>query len=501
LSFTRENAGLLRGAGILAGAAFLVKAIGGFLRIPLTRMMGPEGMGLYQMAYSVYGLMISVFVSGFPLAVSRMVAEARARGAAPEAVLRASLGLLVMTGAVGSVFLYRGADFLAGTVMGDPRAAGSIRAIAPALVMVSAMAALRGYHQGLNRQEPTALSQVAEQIVRVVTALTLVAVSLPLGLARAAQGAALGTSAGSVAGLTTLVVITRLGPRGRCGASVAGMLALKTAGLAVPTSLAALLLPALDALNAVLLPRRLIQAGLETETATALYGQLAGVALPLMGLPAIISISMAAALVPQVAISHSSGRKSTAAMSALTALRFTIYTAMPATTGIMVLARPLGETVFSLPEVVPLIALVAPGCLFLALQQSTTGILLGLGRPLIPGASLLLALSLTGSLLYLLAPIPGWGIMGAAGGLALGLGVACCWNLYFTTRAVTLPIWGDALRLIVASAAMAAMVGAVYPGLSYWAGEWGGLALAVLVGVGVYLASTARLLLSWLRAG
>lgn len=499
MNFSRDSSGLIRGAGVLVGAAFLVKGMGGILRIPLTRMMGPEGMGLYQMAYSIYGLMISVFVSGFPLAVSRMIAEARAHRTSPGAVLRAALILLLLTGLLGSLALYLGAGFLAASVIGDPRAAAPIRAIAPALVIVSCMAALRGYNQGLGRMEPTALSQLLEQLVRVLTALALAGACLPLGLERASQGAALGTTAGATAGLIVLVLMTKVSRSGREQRGTSRLLAARTVGLAVPTSLAALLLPALDALNAILLPRRLIQAGLEPQVATALYGQLAGVALPLMGLPAVISISLAAALVPRLTESSSRGRASVTAGNALTAIRLTVYTALPASAGVMAMARPLGETVFALPEVTPLIAIVAPGCLFLAVQQTTTGVLLGLGRPLVPAGGLLLALGLTGAIVHGLSPIPGWGIFASAAGLALGLALAAIWNVYFVARSLPLPLPGEVLRLFMVSVFMGLTVYLIYPLMAGSLGEWLGVAVAVVTGSLLYGLSTLSLLMKWLK--
>ncbi len=483
-----HRGGLVRQASVLAGAGFLVKIIGGLLRIPLTRMMGPEGMGLYQMAYSVYGLLITLCVSGFPLAVSKLVAESRARCQSPALVFRACVVMLGLVGVITSAWLYAGADFLAAKVLGDPRAAIPIRGIAPAMVLVAMMAVFRGYFQGHQRMGPTALSQIVEQVTRVTMSLALVSICLPLGLGYAAGGASFGTTLGALAGMLLLIGIyrrheERVGAK-KDGGPGEGMM-IRVISLAVPISLGALLLPGLDALNAFLIPSRLQAVGMDVSQATGLYGQLAGVALPMMGLPAVASISLAASLVPAVAAASASRDASLVAIHAGTAMTLALMLSLPAAGGLWVLSGPISSTLFHLPQVGPLLRIVAPGCIFLSLQQTSTGILLGLGRPSVPVASLILGLSVNGVLVHALTVLPGVGITGAALALPSGLLTASVFNLWFLRRILgQLPV--PVFRPLLAVGAMMAVVMVAYPALLPGLGDWGALIASVVLGAGAY---------------
>lgn len=68
----------LKGAAILGIAGLIVKVLGAFYRIPLSNMIGSEGMGYYQTAYPLYTLLVAISTSGFPTAIAKIVAEKRA---------------------------------------------------------------------------------------------------------------------------------------------------------------------------------------------------------------------------------------------------------------------------------------------------------------------------------------------------------------------------------------------------------------------------------------
>ena len=175
----------LKGALILTVAGIIVKVIGSVNRIFLSRLLGGEGIGLYQMAYPIYLLALSISSAGIPVAISILVAEKAAlqdyRGA--NRVFRISLILLTITGAVFSVILFFGAGWLIkNQFVRDPRAYYAIAALSPALFFVTILSSYRGYFQGMQMMLPTGVSQIAEQFVRVVTmvGVTVVPPSWPM---------------------------------------------------------------------------------------------------------------------------------------------------------------------------------------------------------------------------------------------------------------------------------------------------------------------------------
>ena len=198
----------LKGTFILTIAGFVVKVIGSLNWIFVSRILGGEGIGLYQMAFPIYFFAMTVSQAGVPVAISIITAERVALkdiyGA--KRVFRISMGLMLVTGLLFSVLTYFAADWLIEWhFIRDARAYLSMVVLAPTVFFVTLLAASRGYLQGWQRMTPTAVSQIVEQIFRVITMILLAQLFLPWGLEYASAGASLGALAGAVTGLIVLV--------------------------------------------------------------------------------------------------------------------------------------------------------------------------------------------------------------------------------------------------------------------------------------------------------
>ena len=197
----------LRGALILTVAGLMVKVIGSVNRILLSRLLGGEGIGLYQMAYPFYLLMLSICSAGVPVAVSIIVAEKVAKDDYAQAhrVFKVTLGLMAAFGLVFSLVLYGSAGLLVNSGwIRDSRAYYALVVLTPAVFFSSILASFRGYFQGYQMMTAPAVSQILEQLVRVMTMIGLAYFLLPYGLEYAAAGAAFGAIPGGLAGLLVL---------------------------------------------------------------------------------------------------------------------------------------------------------------------------------------------------------------------------------------------------------------------------------------------------------
>jgi len=471
----------VRGATLLAAASLFSRLLGGLARIPLTRLLGGEGMGLFQMSYVLYGLAITFSVSGLTVATSRLVAEALAHERPREAwgVLGRALLLGLLTGLAFWVILDRGAVFLAGKVLGDERAAAALRAVAPAVVPVSLISALKGYFQGHQDMAPTSSSQVVEQVVRVAAMLLAVWALRGGEVGAVVGGVAYGNLVGAGGALVFLVLmldrrrgrepsarggrrLDRVRPPGpsrlvlppRPSATTGRIL-----GLALPVTMGAVVMPLMDAMQTFLIPGRLQAAGFDPRQATYLYGQLHGMAFPLAGLPAIAASALAAALVPAIADALARGAAAQLQSRISTALRLTVLLSLPATIGLLVLAAPLNQMLFGIPEAgVPLLY-VSAACLLIAVQQTTAGVLQGLGLVSVPVYGLAAGLAANTAVTYYLTAIPALGINGAALGIVAGFGVAAAVNLVVVVRRTGLRL--DATGLLVRPAVATGMMALV----------------------------------------
>lgn len=148
---------LVGGAAVLAVGSIIAKLIGAFYRVPLTNILGAEGMGIYQLVFPVYALFMTLSTAGIPTALSRIVAEHRARGEGAKKYLAAALLTLVALSALAGILVTALSRVLA-EWQGNPAAAGGYVAIAPAIFFVGVIAGLRGWFQGEMYMLPTALS-------------------------------------------------------------------------------------------------------------------------------------------------------------------------------------------------------------------------------------------------------------------------------------------------------------------------------------------------------
>ena len=310
----------LKGTFVLTIAGFVVKVIGSLNWIFVSRILGGEGIGLYQMAFPIYFFAMTVSQAGVPVAISIITAERVALkdiyGA--KRVFRISMMLMVLTGLLFSILTYLAADWLIEwQLIRDARAYKAVVVLAPTVFFVTLLASSRGYLQGWQRMTPTAVSQIVEQIFRVVTMIVLASLLMPWGLDYAAAGASLGAFAGAVTGLIVLVYFhiklerdiardygTELKPLPNVPYETRFSIIHRIFKLALPVSAASIMLPVVSNLDLMIVPQRLEAAGYSISEATELFGYLNGMAVPLVNLATILTASMAMSIVPAISESR-----------------------------------------------------------------------------------------------------------------------------------------------------------------------------------------------------
>lgn len=200
--------GFLGGAALLTAAVAVSKLLGALYKIPLGNLLGSRGMGCFQAAYNVYGVLLTLSTAGLPLAMSRLIAQSRGRPRRQRRIFHVALALFLALGLVGSGVMLTFPRQLAG-LLHNELAAPSIRVLAPALLAVCLLSAIRGYTQGQGQMLPTAVSQVVESAGKLVVGLgltwyllTVRGVSPEIG----AAGAMAGVTVGSLLALLVLTL-------------------------------------------------------------------------------------------------------------------------------------------------------------------------------------------------------------------------------------------------------------------------------------------------------
>ncbi len=435
----KKGKNFIRGAAILTAAGLIARVMGFVYRVILTRIIGAEGMGLYQMAYPIYTILLVVSRSGIPIALAKLIADRIARGKNKEAykIFKVARSLSIGVGLIFSFIMAFLARPLINILSLDPRAYYAVLAISPAIFFVSIMATYRGFFQGLQTMVPTAYSQIIEQLVRMLTMIGLVIILIRYGLKFAAAGASFGAVTGAFAGLLTLIYIYYKRKKNiwdfmQNGVEVStSSLAIikEIAVLGIPITMGALVQPLMNLVDLIFVPQRLQVAGFLVEEATTLYGRLSAVAMPLVNFPTIITISLAASLVPSISEAFALKEHNLIRRRTQTALRLTILISLPSSVGLFVLARPITAVIFSEPAASVPLRFVAWGVLFIALQQTSSAILQGIGKTVIPARNLLIGAVANGIINYTLTAIPVFNIKGAALGTTTGFALAAFLNL------------------------------------------------------------------------
>ncbi|WP_020620845.1 putative polysaccharide biosynthesis protein [Paenibacillus daejeonensis] len=518
----------LRGAVWLGAAALISKVIGTLQKIPLQNLAGDRVFGIYNAVYPFYQLLLFLATAGIPVAVSLLVAERRESGddEGMHRVLRTAVALLGLCGAIGFAVMWASAGTVAGWI-GDDEAAAAIRMASLALWFVPAMAALRGYFQGMERMQPSAFSQVIEQSVRVVVMLLLLYAGLTWGWSDRglASGALAGSAAGGAAGLVTMLVFWwQAERRGRghvkrkvgvakgdlaeaAGRSTAAGLPVirRLVALAVPVALGSIALPIFGIVDAFTVPRLLQQGGLEAAQAMERFGQYSR-AQPLVQLVVMVAGAGAGALVPALAAARARGDLVQARLQAGLALRLAWYIGLPAALGLMLLAEPINVMLYADNAQTDIFALVGSTAAAGTLGAVTAAVLQGFGSVRGPAVFLLAAALLKVALS--LALVPAYGLAGAAwsgiAALALPalLGLAAVRRAGGPGRGLGRPAWRHAAAAGLALACMAAalwLLGRGFAALPGWGGPQPSRMLAavfaltgVAVGAAVYGAALLR---------
>ena len=351
---TQKQNSFFGGAAILAAGILIVKLIGMFYKIPLINIIGEAGAADFNNAYNIYAVLLTVSTAGLPVAVSKLVSEANAldRRNQVRRTFRLALVLFLALGLVSFLVMFFRADALAG-MMNDSKAAAGIRALAPAVVCVGGLAALRGYSQGHSNMAPTSVSQIIEALCKLVVGLGLAFWLVKQGKDPdvAAAGAITGVTVGTVVALAYMVLDFLLSrgredTRGTDRPDSAGSILANILKIAVPITLSSSMVGIVTVIDSSLVQGQLQSALNLTEKASrTLYGNYSG-ALNIYNLPTSLMAAITASVIPAVSAALARRDRRGAARITGSALRITALLSFPMGVGLFVLGTPIIRLLF-----------------------------------------------------------------------------------------------------------------------------------------------------------
>ena len=361
----------LHGAAILTLGVIIMKVLGFFYKIPLGNILGDEGYSMFMGAYSIYNIFFTLATAGLPVALSRLVAEADAHGRAKqeEKTFRVALLSFTVLGLIFGAILFFFPNWLAAVYLENPDAGPSVRAMAPAILLVCMVSAYRGYCQGNGNMLPTTVDEVLEVFFKVVSGLVIAILVMrrfhgdPRALPMGSAGAIFGVSVGSTISLLYMVFYKRRNYDRLAAPYTGGRApddvpednelvdpALKIVKdifrIGVPIAFGACILAILNSVDSKLCMNRLQSAaGFSYREAKVLYG-VYGKAQTLFNLPAAFITPLTISIVPAISGAIAKGARRDAAKVSEDSMRISSFLAIPMGVGLAVLADPIMKVLY-----------------------------------------------------------------------------------------------------------------------------------------------------------
>jgi stage V sporulation protein B len=295
----------LYGAGLLTAVNLFAQAVGFVYRVCLARLIGAEGVGLLSLVTPVHSVLLSLTVSGLAVAVSRLSAGYAALGntlAVRQLVRRALFVFLLLWCAVALPVMLL-SDGISVAVLGDARTRTGLLLLLPCLLLTGIENIHKNHFYGLGNIHPPAVSEILENLVRTGAVLALLHCLRPAYEEYALGLVILGMVICEVVSAGLLRGLYRRAQRGRRAAGP-GLLRRRMlsdmAAVAVPFSLSGLLSNCLGAAGSVMIPARLMAAGLTADEALSSYGVVVGMTMPLLSLPLAFAVGLSLVMIPRL---------------------------------------------------------------------------------------------------------------------------------------------------------------------------------------------------------
>lgn len=484
----------------MMAASIITKIVGAIFKIPLSNLIGADGMGVFSVAYTLYSTLFVISTAGLPVAISKMVAEANAKGdyGKIKGILRVSLMSFSIIGALASVIMVVFAHEFT-ILVKNSMAYYAVIAVAPSLFFVSIVSIIRGYFQGLSNMVPTAVSQVIESVGKLVFGLAIAYLLISNGYSFeiAAAGAIAGVSLGTLLSALYLIICNISSAvklrNFKCSEEYSALFKtiVKTA---VPITIGSAVLSITNLIDMFLVMNRLQSAAGFTELmANKLYGAYS-LSVTLYLLPQTFIVAISVSIIPAITGYLAKNNIMRAEKTMASALRIAAAIALPAGVGFMTLSNEILTLLYyKRPDDVliadPLLSYLGIAVIFVALVSITNSILQATGHINTPVVTMLIGGAVKVFANYVLIGIPSVNISGAPIATICCYGIISILNLILVKRLFS----QISLSSIFAKPLMSALGMSVFAyfainPLSGYFGAKIGLAITIILSAFIYFA-------------
>lgn len=407
----------ITGTLLLTIAGVLTRIIGFFYRIFLSRTIGAEGLGIYQLLSPVMSLGFAVTAAGIQTSISRFVSMEMGKKNPAGAKLYLFIGLFIslFLSAVTSIFIWKNADFIATSWLGDSRCAPLLSVLSLSFVPSCIHACINGYYYGLKKTGVPSLCQFIEQIARVGSVYLLYLIHMrehtPVPLSITMWGVVLGEVASTLVSIT----ISRLPDGSGENTPALGTCTKNLICMAIPLTANRVVLNLFSSFENIMIPNRLKLFGYTNSEALGVYGILTGMSMSIIMFPSVITNSVSVLLLPTISEAKAAGDDRLIHRTIRKTIRSCLFLGFLCTVGFLFTGKFLGNFLFENALAGTFIVTLGWICPFLYLSSTLSSILHGLGYP---GLTFCLNLMACGiRILFVMFAVPVYGIRSYLWGL------------------------------------------------------------------------------------
>ena len=429
-----NRSSMVYGTLVLTCTSLVSQGLGFVYRIALSRLIGAEVMGLYQLLMPVFSVILSITAVGLTVAVSNLSSEYHAREnprAVAQVLRRCLIFFLILFALVAAVVipLY---DPISVALLGDARTQLGLLLLLPCILLTGVENLHKHFFYGTGAIRPPAAVELCEQFIRTGAVLGLLVCFLPQNPERTVGLIVLGMIICEVFSALTLVLLCRRRlrePGALSGQPIPGkLLNRRIRSIALPIGCTALLGNLMGSANAVLILQRLVAAGAQVSEAMSAFGVLCGMTIPMLCLPTAFIGALGLTLMPRLAQAAALGRTDLVRSRLDRAMLATSVLVLPAMALLTVLGPTLGVLLFREPTAGNYLLPLAVGVALSCWQAVLSGALNGVGRQRTAARNALLSAVAELGCTYFLMGLPGVGLRGYVAGFVLSAALGAWLN-------------------------------------------------------------------------
>ena len=394
---------------LLTLTALVMRGVVLSFNVWLSNKVGAEALGLFSLISGVYGFALTFATSGISLAVTRMVADALVRASMKRCLLYAAFfGLLAF------ILLFSLSDTIGIHWLKDSRTVRPLRIMSVSLPLIALCSAMNGYFTAVRRVVKNAMSQIAEQAVKISVTVALITTLLPDGIENACIALVLGGAASELLSFCLMTVMYIFDKKKYIKDSKTETgsknVTKKLLGIALPVAFSTYARSGLLTLEHILIPIGLRKHGADHKRSLAIYGILGSMAMPVILFPTALISSFSNMTIPEISDCIARGHKNRIKYISGRIWQFSLLFSIGVSGILICFSGELGKVLYSSGEAATYIRMLAPLIPIMYLDTTTDALLKGLGEQLYSMNVNIIDAALSVILVWILVPV--WGIYG-----------------------------------------------------------------------------------------